>query len=128
MAKILITTMHRGNNYGSALQTFALSHKLQQMGHSPVVLDYIPDRIRVDKIVLRLLRSLCTTSIATLKNGLRGLLLLTIYERVYNTFFRRNVSLTPTKYYTSEEIARDISQWGGVYLYDRKRSGVEQYT
>ncbi len=32
MTKILITTMHRGDNYGSALQVYALSEALKGLG------------------------------------------------------------------------------------------------
>lgn len=49
--KILIVTMHRGNNYGSALQVYALSEALKNLGHFPLILDYIPKRINLSLIL-----------------------------------------------------------------------------
>lgn len=42
-----IITIHRIANYGSLLQVFALQRKLQEMGYSVIVIDYVPDRLRL---------------------------------------------------------------------------------
>lgn len=39
--KIGIITMHRVRNLGSALQTYALQHKIEQLGYSPEIIDYV---------------------------------------------------------------------------------------
>lgn len=38
--KIGIITYHRADNYGSALQSYALSYYLKKMGHIPEIIDY----------------------------------------------------------------------------------------
>ena len=39
-----IITLHRAENYGSVLQTFALQKKIEELGHVARVLDYHPER------------------------------------------------------------------------------------
>ena len=55
---VLITTMHRGYNYGSALQTYALSEAVRSIGHRPLLLDYTPERLFFNKNLKHLLRGL----------------------------------------------------------------------
>ena len=66
--------MHRGDNYGSALQVYALSEILKKLGHHPIVLDYIPKRINLNKQVWGLLKQLfLPKSLGDIKGAIRGL-------------------------------------------------------
>lgn len=88
MKKILIHTMHRGNNYGSALQTYALSEKIIALGHNPIILDYIPDRINDIKNIKRNISLLFSNnSLRDKREALRGLLITITSYKCYNKFF-----------------------------------------
>lgn len=39
-----IITLHRAQNYGSVLQTFALQKKIEELGHRAFIMDYYPER------------------------------------------------------------------------------------
>ena len=100
MYRILISTMHRGDNYGSALQVYALSEILKKLGHHPIVLDYIPKRINLNNQVWGLLKQLLLPkSLGDIKGAIRGLAITLTNYRCYNTFFKREVTLTK-KYYS----------------------------
>lgn len=93
--KVLISTMHRGNNYGSALQVYALSESIRKLGHNPVVLDYIPDRVNDRLNLLILIKKLLGfNSIALKYQAFRGLMILITSYKCYNSFFKRHLCLT----------------------------------
>lgn len=116
MSRILIATMHRGDNYGSALQVYALSEKLKTMGgHEPIVLDYIPRRINLRKQIQGLLKQLFfSKSIVERKNAVRGLAITITNYHCYNRFFKRELSLT-SKYNSLLEIEKAHLQ-ADVYM------------
>lgn len=106
MYRILISTMHRGDNYGSALQVYALSEILKKLGHHPIVLDYIPKRINLNNQVWGLLKQLLLPkSLGDIKGAIRGLAITLTNYRCYNTFFKREVTLTK-KYYSYKEVEK----------------------
>ena len=39
--KVGIITMHKVQNYGSALQAYALQHVIEKMGHNVEIIDYV---------------------------------------------------------------------------------------
>lgn len=43
--KISFITIHVGNNFGSVLQTIATGNILKKLGHEPVCVNYIPNRV-----------------------------------------------------------------------------------
>lgn len=93
--KVLITTIHRGYNYGSALQAFATQEAVKKIGHKPILLDYIPERIHFWKN----LRTLChgiviNKTIHHRYESLRGLVHLLCVEFCFGRFFKRNVTMT----------------------------------
>lgn len=107
--KILITTMHRGCNYGSALQVYALSEIIKKEKHTPIILDYIPQRIQIKNKIKDF-----AMQIVGLKynyhekyNALRGLFILLSSERVYSVFFKTHLQLT-RKYNSIEEIKKSL--------------------
>jgi Uncharacterized conserved protein len=105
--RILIVTMHRGNNFGSALQVYALSETLKNLGHNPVVLDYIPRRINFRLNLGRMIKNLFLgKSLHGKYEALRGIMILVSSQRQYNRFFKEKVNLT-RPYYSYDELVND---------------------
>lgn len=52
--KIDIVTLHRAQNYGSVLQTFALQKQIEELGHEASILDYYPERYTNKGLLKRL--------------------------------------------------------------------------
>ena len=105
--KVLVATMHRGSNFGSALQVYALSQSVSKCGAIPVVLDYIPNRIKFSKALgatLKIIFSL-SSSLQQRYHAFRGLCLLLSNTFYYGRFFRRELSMTKS-YYRIEEIEK----------------------
>ena len=102
---VLITTMHRGNNFGSALQIYALVNALKGLNISPIVLDYIPERIVFSKVLKYLLICIFSSSIHHRYQAFRGLCILLSNTFYYGLFFRRELSMTKS-YYSIEEIEK----------------------
>ena len=107
--KVLITTMHRGHNYGSALQTYALSEVIKQQGHVVYILDYIPKRIQNSIILTTLLKKLFEKSANKHEryNAIRGLFIHISNEFYYNRFFNKHLKLT-RKYYSIKDIEKNM--------------------
>ena len=107
MKNVLIHTMHRGNNYGSALQTYALSEKIKEFGYKPVILDYIPDRINDKANIRKMLCQLFGANALSIKHeALRGLLITITSYKIYNSFFKSNLTLTK-KYHGLNELKKN---------------------
>ena len=99
--------MHRGNNFGSALQVYALSETLKNLGHNPVVLDYIPRRINFRLNLGRMIKNLFLgKSLHGKYEALRGIMILVSSQRQYNRFFKEKVNLT-RPYYSYDELVND---------------------
>ena len=115
MKKILIHTMHRGNNYGSALQTYALSEKIIALGHNPIILDYIPDRINDIKNIKRNISLLFSNnSLRDKREALRGLLITITSYKCYNKFFKNHVHLTK-KFYGCNKLKKEYVE-ADIYM------------
>lgn len=106
--KVLITTMHRGSNFGSALQVYALTNALKKIGLTSMVLDYIPERIKFSKVIGRLLKTLfsLSSSLQQRYQAFRGVCILLSNTFYYGRFFRRELSMTKS-YYGVKEIEKD---------------------
>lgn len=105
--RILIVTMHRGNNFGSALQVYALSETLKSLGHNPIVLDYIPQRIDFRLNLKKMFKNLFLgKSLHEKYESLRGIMILVSSQRQYNRFFKEKVNLT-RPYYSYNELVND---------------------
>lgn len=103
---VLITTMHRGSNFGSALQVYALVNALKGLNISPIVLDYIPERIVFSKVLKSLLRGIFSSSIHHRYQAFRGLCILLSNAFYYGRFFRRELSMTKS-YYSAKDIEKE---------------------
>ncbi len=110
MKKVLIVTMHRGDNYGSALQVYALSECLKNIGrggYCPVVLDYIPERVSLAKRLRDALKRIfLSRSASDLKVSVRGVLIILSNWRCFNKFFNRELSMT-RRYGSYEDVVKD---------------------
>lgn len=96
--------MHRGYNYGSALQAFATCEAVKKVGHELVVLDYIPERLNVGSTLLKLWGGVIkSNSLRQRYNALRGIVHLLSVEFCFGRFFKRNVTMT-RPYHKKEDI------------------------
>lgn len=113
--RVLIVTMHRGNNYGSALQVYALSEALKKLGHYPLILDYIPQRINF-KLNLRkaLMEFFKARSLSQKYNALRSVMILISSKWQYDRFFSKNINLT-RPYYSTGDLKKDCPQ-ADIYM------------
>lgn len=115
MVKVLIVTMHRGNNYGSALQTYALFKKIKELGHDPIVLDYVPERINLKKMIKYAAQQFFGLKGLKVKyNALRSILILISSYKCYNRFFNRELLLTK-RFYSEREIEQRLPD-ADVYM------------
>lgn len=116
MNKILIATMHKGHNYGSALQAYALSEVIKSLGHDPLVLDYIPQRVQSKRQIVKLLSIIFgfKSSINSRYNAVRGLMIHISDEYFYNKFFANNIDLTK-RFNSFEEVIEDCPK-ADIYL------------
>ena len=113
--KILIVTIHRGNNFGSALQAYALSEILKSFGHVPIILDYIPQRMNFKfKVLQNLQRIFLDFSIKNIHNILRGILILITSKNKYDHFFKRYTDLTKT-FYSIEDLRKNCPK-ADIYM------------
>ncbi|MBQ4614965.1 MAG: polysaccharide pyruvyl transferase family protein [Akkermansia sp.] len=86
-------------NYGSALQSWALSETLQKLGHTPVLIDYCPDILR-DKDPLNPMKNMWDTDAEARRQCELSLPAIRVnyekFERFYSTRFNRSAK----KYYS----------------------------
>jgi hypothetical protein len=104
--KISLITMHRVLNYGSVLQTYALSHILIKKGYDVEILDYIPQRLKLWNAIILPLKK---------KNSLLKpfyfiyLVLVNVPKwRMYNSFLKSYVTLSPQKYNSINEVFKNL--------------------
>lgn len=107
--KVGILTLHRVKNYGSVLQTYAVSEVLNKKGHTAVVIDYIPERmkpwpdllyVRPDRYTIRGKEN----KLVKLAFILASILPRAYYYNQFRSFVARRVTTTPKKYYKYEDL------------------------
>ena len=104
--KICLVTITDNINIGTALQVYASSQTLRQMGNEVEVVDYIRPRFRLMPLIASTLR--------TSKKPLAVRILLVLYvlferryaRRVLNGFMREHVRLTPRRFHSFEALKR----------------------
>lgn len=112
--KIGIITMHRVQNYGSALQAFALVEYLGKLGHHVETIDYFfPNSYHLKKTV----PSLKARVILKIREILRSLLLEPFLKRnsKFALFRKQHLHLTDETYKTKEELMQKSPKFD-VYL------------
>ena len=115
--KIDIITLHRAENYGSVLQTFALQAVLEQMGQSVRILDYHPERY-TNRGKLRRLKKQSKKFSNPLLLFLAKCLIYPSYlkkNRVFCAFIDKYLKLSDFSFATNEEAARRLDDWADIY-------------
>lgn len=107
--KIGILTLHRVRNYGSVLQAHALCKILKDHGHTPIVIDYIPERFRLrsDLFFVREDRYKNNGKTNYFKKYL--FMILSIMPRLYyytrfTPFVKKYIPTTQGKYFTNNDL------------------------
>lgn len=93
--KIDIVTLHRAQNYGSVLQTFALQKQIEELGHQVSILDYYPDRY-TNKGLLKRLKN----KSSRFKNPL---VLLIAKLLIYPSYLRKGIQFNKFMHYLNLE-------------------------
>lgn len=103
--RISIITLHRAQNYGSVLQTFALQYKLNEIGHEVNILDYHPERY-TNRGWLKRLKDKSPKFKNPLILLLAKALIYPSYIRkgkIFDSYVNKYLNLHPTKFATNEE-------------------------
>ena len=101
--KIGIITMHRAQNFGSVLQTYALFKYLKKKQYDVEIIDYIPDRFRKKTIFN-------VNSDRYTKNGKKRIIKMLLLKSIvwlpklvqmkkFNNFLRNNIELSKKSFY-----------------------------
>lgn len=93
--KIDIITLHRAQNYGSVLQTFALQKQIEELGHQASILDYYPERY-TNKGLLKRLKN----KSSRFKNPL---VLLIAKLLIYPSYLRKGIQFNKFMHYLNLE-------------------------
>lgn len=93
--KIDIVTLHRAQNYGSVLQTFALQKQIEELGHQASILDYYPERY-TNKGLLKRLKN----KSSRFKNPL---VLLIAKLLIYPSYLRKGIQFNKFMHYLNLE-------------------------
>ena len=98
--KVLIVTIHRGNNFGSALQTYALTYAIKRTKNTPIVLDYIPERFHFWRKMWTILSALFSryVSVQQRYQAIRALCIHLSNAYYYGRFFERELLMTKSFY------------------------------
>lgn len=123
--KVGILTLHRVKNYGSVLQTYAVSEVIKKKGHTPIIIDYIPERMRPWPDLLYVRPDRYTIRGRENKIIKYALIMVSILPRIYyynqfRSFIDHRVTLTPKKYYSYEELCQ------AKFNYDMYINGSDQ--
>lgn len=126
--KICIITIHFGVNHGSALQAYALSKYLTQLGYNVEVIDYIPKRynawhnIKKKKypLIIKFVYYLITSPKRNYK------------RKVFENFLEANIKLTK-RYYSAEDLTNnppeaDIYVAGSDQIWNKEYNGEDEYS
>lgn len=113
--KIAIVTMHRVFNYGSVIQTYALSKYLEEQGHDIEIIDYIAERFKYKN-------TLFYVNPRRNKSMIHKLFFITValpgrlmHKHLFESFIKRSYKLTQDKYYSIEELIENPPE-ADVYI------------
>lgn len=95
-------------NYGSALQSWALSESIRKIGHTPVLIDYCPDILR-DKNPLDPMRNMWDTDAEARRQCELSLPAIRVNYVKFENFYTEKFNRTAKKYYseTFNEVCTD---------------------
>lgn len=86
-------------NYGSALQSWALSESIKKLGHHPILIDYCPDILR-DKDPLNPIKNMWDTDEESRHMCELSLPAIRINYKKFEDFYSQRFSRTQTKYFS----------------------------
>ena len=86
-------------NYGSALQSWALSESIKKLGHHPILIDYCPDILR-DKDPLNPIKNMWDTDEESRHMCELSLPAIRINYKKFENFYSQRFSRTQTKYFS----------------------------
>lgn len=116
MMKLYLITLHRAENYGSVLQTFALQEKLKEMGCDVTILDYFPWRYTTRGLLHKL-----KTKSSKFENPflllLARILIIPSYYRkniIFADFLNRYLKMSSISF-SSSEFAEDVFDDADIY-------------
>lgn len=112
-----IITLHRAENYGSVLQTFALQKKIEELGHVARVLDYHPERY-TNKGKLRRLKKQSKKLNNPLLLLIAKVLIYPSYwkkNNVFSAFVTKYLKLSPFSFATNDEAKTKLDGWADCY-------------
>ncbi len=105
--KVLLVTLHRVPNYGSALQTFATQLAIEKLGHSVEVLDYYPERMHFIGMLKRLKNKKSILKNNTILCFAARCIMVPSYIKrfhVFSCFLKKYIKLSDKTYYSEESI------------------------
>lgn len=112
-----IITLHRAENYGSVLQTFALQKKIEELGHVARILDYHPERY-TNKGKLRRLKKQSKKFNNLLLLLIAKILIYPSYlkkNKVFSDFVAKYLKLSPFSFATNDEAKTKLDGWADCY-------------
>ena len=109
--KVGIITMHKVQNYGSALQAYALQHVIEKMGHNVEIIDYVyPNEYHMQFVCKQsALRRLISHTIEIMRGFPRKKKM-----KAFDEFYKDNLKLS-RKYNSKEELHNDPPKYD-VYM------------
>lgn len=113
MKKIDIITLHRVVNYGSVLQTYALQETLKEKGNEVEVIDYYPERLHMLGMTKRIKDKSEKLKKSFIWRNLCRIIMFPSYIirfRVFKSFLKKYINLTPKTYITADELYKDVPQ------------------
>lgn len=88
-------------NYGSALQSWALSETLKKLGHTPVLIDYCPDILR-DKDPLNPMKNMWDTDAESRRQCELSLPAIRVNYEKFERFYTEQFNRTRKKYFSAQ--------------------------
>lgn len=116
--KISLITLHFIKNYGSVLQTYATQEYLKKMGHEVEVVDYWQERFLDKNIIKGSLQFSETWSKSRLKRLVYTMIKLPSMpkiKKVFNTFLKEHINLTPKRYYNLAMLKKEVPK-ADIYM------------
>lgn len=113
--KIDIITMHRVFNYGSVLQTYALSRYLEEQGYEVEIIDYIPKRFRTKEVLFYVNPSRNKSFVHKLFYIIVSLPGRLMHKKIFETFMNLNYNISKNKYYEIDDLRQNVPQ-ADIYI------------
>lgn len=105
--KVGIITLHRVVNYGSVLQTYALQEKMKEMGFTPEVIDYYPERLTMFGMLKRIKNKGEKFKKSFIIRNVARIIIFPSYIirfSVFSSFLKKYINLTNKVYKNENEI------------------------